>query len=110
MPATNSLRDCAQLVTATQEAGGQIPKTLANILAGAHLLNTRPAPADPPTRSSKRRSTGSLTEAKLDKLLETTAHQQIVNVYAGDLRQRSERLFVGGSSTRHSKLVPAMSC
>ena len=92
MPATASLRDCSALVTATEEAGGQVPEVLTNILAGAHLLNTRPAPVDPARTIVAAAVDGSLTAEKLDELLVTAAGQQSVAGYACEVRQRSERL------------------
>ena len=94
MPATTSLRDCSQLVTATLEAGGQAPEVLQNILDGAALLNTRPAPVDPAHTIVTAATDGSLTAEKLDELLVTAASQQSVAGYACELRQRSERMFV----------------
>lgn len=93
MPATTSLRDCSQLVTATLEAGGQAPEVLQNILDGAALLNTRPAPVDPAHTIVKAATDGTLTAEKLDELLVTAASQQSVAGYACELRQRSERMF-----------------
>ena len=61
MPATSSLRDCSALVTATLEAGGQIPEVLENIIDGAQLLNTRPAPVDPARAIVKAAVDGALT-------------------------------------------------
>ena len=95
MPATASLRDCSALIAATEEAGGEVPEVLANILAGAALLNTRPAPVDPAHAIVKAATDGALTAEKLDELLVTAAGQQSVAGYACELRQRSERLFVG---------------
>ena len=94
MPATTLLHDCAQLVTATQEAGGKAPKILMDILDGAALLNTRPAPIDPAHTIVRAAIDGSLHADKLDELLVTAANQQLVASYAGELRQRSERMFV----------------
>ena len=93
MPPTASLRDCAQLVAATREAGGQIPAVLQNIIDGARLLDTRPAPVDPAHTIVKAAVDGSLTAEKLDELLVTAAGQQQVAGYACEVRQRSERLF-----------------
>ena len=93
MPATASLRDCSALVTATEEAGGQAPDVLTNIIGGAHLFNTRPAPVDPAHVIVRAAADGTLTAERLDELLVTGASQQRFAGYAGEVRQRSERLF-----------------
>ena len=82
------------MVAATQEAGGKVPKVLASILAGANLLVTRPAPSDPARVIVKAAAAGALTAEKLDELITEAARTQVVNAYLGELRQRSERLFV----------------
>ena len=95
MPATSSLRDCAQLVTATQEAGGQIPKSLATS-SPARTCSTparRPGRPRPPHRQGRSRRHPHRGQSSTS-CSSTTAHQQMVNAYAGELRQRSERLFV----------------
>ena len=94
MPATTLLHDCAQLVTATREAGGQAPKILVDILDGAALLNNRSAVPDPARNIVKASVDGSLTAETLDELIIEAAHAQLINTYAGELRARCERLFV----------------
>jgi hypothetical protein len=94
MPATTSLRDCSQLVTATREAGGKAPKVLTNILAGAQLLDAHSAVIDPARAIVAASADGTLTGEKLGELITEAAHTQMVNTYLGELRQRSERMFV----------------
>jgi hypothetical protein len=93
MPATTSLRDCSALVTATQEAGGKVPKVLTNILAGAALLNTHSTVSDPARAIVAASTDGTLTAEKLGELVTEAARAQVVNTYIGELRQRSERMF-----------------
>ena len=94
MPATTLLYDCTRLVTAVQEAGGRVPSTLANILDGAHLLATARPVSDPARDIVAASVDGTLTAATLDELITVAAHAQVVNAYLGELRQRSEGLFV----------------
>ena len=94
MVATSSLTDCARLVTAVQEAGGHPPKSLTNILAGAHLLNAHSGASDPAKTIVDAALAGTLTEKRLNDLIATAATAQMVNTYRGELRWRSERLFV----------------
>ena len=94
MPATTSLRDCSALVAATQEAGGEAPESLTNILAGASLLEAHSAVSDPARAIVAASVDGTLTAEKLDGLITEAAHTQMVDTYLGELRQRSERMFV----------------
>lgn len=94
MPATTALRDCSVLVTATREAGGEAPKILTDILAGARLLDARHAVSDPARDIVKAAADGTLTEERFDELVAEAAHTQVFNAYLGELRQRSERMFV----------------
>ena len=94
MPATTLLRDCSQLVTATQEAGGKVPKILLNILDGAHLLDTARPVSDPMHTIVAASVAGTLTADTLGELVEAAAHTQAINTYVGELRQRSERPYV----------------
>ena len=94
MPATSALADCQRLVTAVQEAGGRIPKPLAGMLGGASLLNGHGTTSDPAKGIVDAAVAGTLTEKKLDELITEAATVQMVNSYRGELRQRSERLFV----------------
>ena len=94
MPATTSLRDCSALVAATGEAGGKAPEVLTNILDVAALLNTHSVVSDPAKAIVAAAADGSLTAEKLNELVTEAAHTQAVNIYVGELRQRSERMFV----------------
>ncbi len=94
MPATTLLRDCSALVTAAEEAGGKAPKVLMNILAGAALLNAHSTVPDPARAIVAAATDGTLTAEKLGELVTEAAHAQVVNTYIGELRQRSERMFV----------------
>ena len=42
-----TLRDCQQFVAAISQAGGDVPKSLANILSGQSLLTAHSTPTDP---------------------------------------------------------------
>lgn len=94
MPATSSLRDCSALVTATREAGGQAPEVLTNIIDGARLLDAHRAVTDPARAIVAASVDGALTAEKLDELVTEAARAQVFNTYLGELRQRSERMFV----------------
>ena len=94
MVATALLHDCSTLVTATQEAGGEAPRILVDILDGAHLLATARPVSDPMHTIVAASAAGTLTADTLDELVEAAAHTQAINTYVGELRQRSERPFV----------------
>ncbi len=91
---TVSLRDCSTLVTAVLEAGGKAPEVLTNILAGAALLNTHSVVSDPAKAIVAVAADGSLTAEKLNELVTEAASTQAISIYVGELRQRSERMFV----------------
>ena len=94
MPATTLLHDCSTLVTATQEAGGEAPRILVNILDGAHLLATARPVSDPMHTIVAASVAGTLTADTLNELVEAAAHTQATNTYVSELRLRSERPFV----------------
>ncbi len=99
MPATSSLHDCEQFVKAVQDASGRVPKPLAGILAGAHLLASPSAAPAPAKAIVDAALAGDLTERKLDALVSDAAQQQLLNTCRGELRRDSERMFVAAFFT-----------
>ena len=82
----------------------QGPRNPHNILDGAHLLATASPVSDPMHTIVAASVAGTLTADTLDELVDAAAHTQAINTYVGELRQRSERLFVAGvpqGATQH---------
>ena len=63
-------------------------------MAAAHLLNTQSAASDTAKSIVAAAADGTLTEKRLNTLIDEAAQQQSRANYVGELRARSERLFV----------------
>ena len=83
------------LVAAVGQAGGDVPQPLTNILEAEALL-ARPHPIPNPAQAIVScAADGSLTEQRLDELIESAARAQVIANYRADLRlNTSARLFV----------------
>ena len=90
MPATNSIFDCRRFCDAIVTAGGEVPKPLANLLAGADLIDGHSAAPAPLMPIVEAMAAGKLTSAKLSELVEAAAQQRMIADTIGDLRRAAE--------------------
>jgi hypothetical protein len=94
MPPTSLIFDCARFATTVTNAGGTVPDSLSNLLRGYELLAS-PAPTqDPANGILDAVVDGSLTEAKLAKLLPAAAGAAAANHFRAELAGRAERMAV----------------
>ena len=75
MPATLALADCGRLITAVQEAGGAVPKSLTNIL-GRRGPAARPQRPQRPDTAHRGRGAGRETHRPLTELIAEAAQRR----------------------------------
>jgi hypothetical protein len=95
MPPTTLIHDCKQFAAAITAVGGVVPDTLGHILS-AHTLLSSPGRAQRPEDAILDAALdGSLTAAKLDKLLPAAATAHAANIYRQELARNSEHVLLG---------------
>ncbi|BBZ57069.1 hypothetical protein [Mycolicibacterium phocaicum] len=90
-----SLTDAANLIAAAGDLGATIPKRLTNLIAAHKVIATAPPTTDPVTAILDAAESGSLTEAKVAKLVADAASTTAVAEYRATLAQRAGRQFLG---------------
>jgi hypothetical protein len=95
MPPTTLIHDAKQFAAAITAAGGAVPDTLANLLSSYELLSSPAATQRPEDAIMDAALDGSLTAAKLDKLLPVAATAHMANTYRQELARSAEHTLVG---------------
>lgn len=88
------LTDAANLIAAADTLGATIPKRLTNLIAAHKIIATRPPATDPATAILDAAESGTLTEAKIAKLVADAASATAVAEYRASLAQRAGRKFL----------------
>ena len=94
MPPTSQIFDLARFAQSVTSAGGVVPDSLGHLLRGHELLTAPRATEDPANLILDAAVDGSLTAAKLDKLLPAAALAATANEFRAELASRAERMLV----------------
>jgi hypothetical protein len=94
VPLTSQIYDCARFAQSVTSAGGELPETLVALLRGYELLTAPVATEDPGNAILDAAAEGSLTAAKLAKLLQPAALAAAAGEYRAELASRAERMLV----------------
>ena len=94
MPPTALLFDCARFAQSVTSAGGQLPESLAALLRGYDVLTSPVVNQDPANAILDAAADGTLTAAKLAKLLPAAAAADNEQRVRAELASRAERMLV----------------